>query len=308
MIPRFEISGPDRANGTRIAITIGAIVVGFVLLLWGASALLGAVFSEPPLTTPDSAESTETTAQPPAAVAVEPQPAPQVFETSPVAPAPVPAPAPKPAPASLGVVVIDAGHQGKGDSTLEPIGPGSSQKKARVTSGTSGVSTRDPESLITLQIALKLRDELTARGAKVVMVRTSQDVNISNSERAKIGNEANADLVVRLHCDGAEDRSRTGLSTLVPGRNQWTGPIVSESARAGQLVHRAVIASSGAIDRGVVERTDLSGFNWSTRPSVLVEMGFMSNAAEDRKLASAQYQAKLVEGLADGVAEYLKTN
>lgn len=308
MIPRFEISGPDRANGTRIAITIGAIVVGFVLLLWGASALLGAVFSEPPLTTPESAESAEATVSTPAAAVVESQPVPPVVETSPVAPAPVPAPAPKPTPASLGVVVIDAGHQGKGDSTLEPIGPGSSQKKARVTSGTSGVSTRNPESLVTLQIALKLRAELTARGAKVVMVRTSQDVNISNSERAKIGNEANADLVVRLHCDGAEDRSRTGLSTLVPGKNQWTGPIVSESARAGQLVHRAVIASSGAIDRGVVERTDLSGFNWSTRPSVLVEMGFMSNAAEDRKLASAQYQAELVGGLADGVAEYLKTN
>lgn len=227
--------------------------------------------------------------------------------TVPLAPTPIPAPGEKGTSAgSLGIVAIDAGHQAKGDSSLEPIGPGAAEKKPRVTSGTAGVATRVPESEITLAVALKLRDQLQARGVTVVMVRTTQDVNISNSERAQVANEAGADLVIRLHCDGSEDRARTGLSTLVPGRNQWTGPIVAESAVAGRSVHAAVIDATGAVDRGVVQRTDLSGFNWSKVPSVLVEMGFMSNAAEDRRLSTAAYQESLARGMADGAVSYLR--
>lgn len=310
MTPRFEISGPERANGTRIAITIGLILVGVVLLLWGASALLGSILSKPAVTPPtERSVEPSRSAVPATPVAADPV-TPQVeAEPTPQAdPIPVPAPAVKPTPSgSLGVVVIDAGHQGKGDPSLEPIGPGASQKKARVTSGTSGVSTRKPESVLALEVALKLRDELKERGATVVMVRTSQNVNISNAERAKIGNDAKADLVIRIHADGSEDRARTGLSTLVPGKNQWTGPIVAESGNAGRLVHRAVIAATGAVDRGVIPRTDLSGFNWSTRPSVLVEMGFMSNAEEDRRMSTPEYQSKLVKGMADGAVAYLSS-
>lgn len=310
MAPKFSISGPERANGTRIALTFGLAAIVVALLMWGASALLGRVFSSPPLDPPSSALPAATaTAEATSSVAVT-EPVATTTQPAPKVSVPVPSSGLKTSTraGSLGIVVIDAGHQGKGDPTLEPVGPGASEKKARVTSGTSGVATRRAESEVTLEIALKLRDALQARGAKVVMVRTSQDVNISNAERAKIGNEANADLVVRLHCDGAEDRGRTGLSTLVPGRNRWTGPIVAESGIAGRFVHDAVIASTGATDRGVVPRTDLSGFNWSTRPSVLVEMGFMSNAAEDRKLSSAPYQAKLVTGIADGVVAFLEAD
>lgn len=206
----------------------------------------------------------------------------------------------------LGVVVIDPGHQGKGDYSTEPIGPGAKERKPRVTTGTTGVSSGKPESVVVLEIAERLRDELNSRGVEVILVRDSQDINISNSERAAIANEANADLFIRLHCDGSEDRSRQGLSTLVPGKNQWTAPIVTESGRAGGIVHRSVVAATGAKDLGVVQRTDLSGFNWAKVPTVLVEMGFMSNAEEDRKLASSEYQVKLAKGMADGTVEYLR--
>jgi N-acetylmuramoyl-L-alanine amidase len=73
------------------------------------------------------------------------------------------------------------------------------------------------------------------------------------------------------------------------------------------MIHAAVIAASGAVDRGVVTRSDLSGFNWSAVPTVLVEMGFMSNASEDRALNTDAYQDKLARGLADGIVEYLRS-
>lgn len=203
------------------------------------------------------------------------------------------------------VIVIDAGHSGRADMRQEPIGPGSSVTKPRDAGGTSGVATRNPESLINLQVALRLRRLLVARGMKVVMVRTTQAKSLSSSERARIANANHATLFVRLHCDGSTNRSRTGISMLVPKRNRWTGPIYTPSRRAGRLALASTVRATGARNLGLVERSDLSGFNWSSVPSFLIEMGFMSNPAEDRKLATPSYQQKLATGIANGVAAYV---
>ena len=80
------------------------------------------------------------------------------------------------------VVVIDAGHQRHGDNSLEPIGPGSKKTKPAVASGTQGVVTKNPENVINLAVSLKLRDILQRQpGVKVVMIRTTPDVDIPNS-------------------------------------------------------------------------------------------------------------------------------
>ena len=218
-----------------------------------------------------------------------------------------PAPSTAPAPATQFTVVIDAGHQGKGNSSAEPIGPGSSSTKPAVSSGAEGSVTHRPESLVNLEIALKTQKELEAAGIKVIMVRTTQNVDITNSERAKIANDANADLLLRLHCDDVSDSSVNGLLMMVPGKNQWTGPIVAPSAKAGKAIKSAALAATGARDRGTVTTTDMSGFNWSKVPSVIVEMGVMSNAEEDRALSSASYQDKLAKGISGGVVSYLNS-
>jgi len=209
------------------------------------------------------------------------------------------------APSSSYVVAIDAGHQAHGNSSQEPIGPGASETKAKVTSGTTGTYSGTPEYVVNLQVALKLRDYLTAKGVTVVMVRETNDVDISNSQRAAAANDNNADLFVRLHCDGADGSSANGFCTLVPGTNSWTEPIVAESARAGEIVQASAVNATGARDLGVKERTDLSGFNWCTVPTVLCEMGFMSNQEEDAKLNSDSYQQQLAQGIGDGVYQYL---
>lgn len=206
------------------------------------------------------------------------------------------------------VIVIDPGHQAHANSALEPIGPGSTRKKAKVSSGTSSVLTGIPESEVVLAVGLKLRDALKARGIKVVMTRTTQDVDISNMARAKVGNKASADLTVRLHANGSGDRSVHGLFTLYPASIKgWTDDIAKASKRAAAIAQRDLIAVAGAQDRGLLERSDLTGFNWSDVPVILVEMGFMSNATEDKRLRTAAYQDKIVQGLVQGIVEFLRT-
>jgi N-acetylmuramoyl-L-alanine amidase len=154
-------------------------------------------------------------------------------------------------------------------------------------------------------VALKLRDVLEKDGVEVIMVRTTDKVDITNSQRAEIANKAHADLFIRLRCDGSSSHSVHGISVLTPGKNKWTGPIVAPSMVAAKLVSRDAIKATKAKNRGIVRRTDLAGFNWCKVPTVLVEMGFMTNAKEDRRLAKSAYQHKLAAGMAQGILDYL---
>ena len=88
--------------------------------------------------------------------------------------------------------------------------------------------------------------------------------------------------------------------------NANTKGIAGESKRCGQIVLDTLIKEFGMKDRGLVSRDDLTGFNWSRVPVILVEMGFLSNPEEDRLLSSSAYQDKLAKGLADGIDAALK--
>ena len=140
------------------------------------------------------------------------------------------------------------------------------------------------------------------------MTRTTAAVDISNAQRAQVANDSGADLFLRVHADSNTNADVSGISTLYPAGNDWVAPIREESLRAAGIVHGQMIASTGANDRGINARADLSGFNWATVPSVLVETGFLSNPAEDKLLASEAYQDKLADGITRGVLEYLGVN
>lgn len=206
----------------------------------------------------------------------------------------------------LGVVCIDPGHGATADLTLTPIGPGSEETQYVEPGGATGVVTGVPEYEVTLEVGLLLRDALEARGVRVVMTRETNDVVMSSEERAAVANAAGADLFVRLHCDGEDDPDLSGFSTLVPGVNEWTGAIYESSLYAAQVMHPLIVERLGVQDRGVVERADLAGFNFCEVPSVLFEMGFLSNPDEDVLLNDASYQQLLADAIADAACAYLE--
>lgn len=198
------------------------------------------------------------------------------------------------------IIGIDPGHQAKGNSEKEAVAPGSKEKKAKVSSGTQGVSTRVPEYVVDLDVSLLLRDALEAEGAVVIMSRETHDVDISNQERAIMMNEAGADLVLRIHCNGSENKSANGIGLYV----RATGACAEESYTASEALLPAMAEATGAKANGIYQRDTYTGLNWSEVPCILVEMGFMSNPDEDEKLSDPEYQALLVEGMVEGICDY----
>lgn len=250
----------------------------------------------------------EFAAQPPAEEptppAEEPTPPPAEEPAQPPVVEPTPPPAEEP---QKKLIVIDAGHQAKGNYDKEPVGPGATELKAKVSSGTQGVATGLEEYRLNLMVAEKLRQILEARGYETVMIRTTHDVNITNAERAQVANELQADAFVRIHANGSDDPKVNGVLTICQTRdNPYNSALYGASYLLSEKVLDEMAAATGAQRLYIWETDTMSGINWCQVPVTIVEMGFMTNEAEDRKMATDAYQELLAQGIANGLDRYFE--
>ncbi|CAN5172409.1 hypothetical protein BH20ACT13_BH20ACT13_09710 [soil metagenome] len=205
------------------------------------------------------------------------------------------------------VVVVDAGHDLRGNPATEPIGPGSSTRKIKDGGGTRGVVSGLTEAELNMRVATRLRALLERAGVRVVMTRTrTSGTSMGNIARARIANRAQAGLFLRIHADGSTDPSVRGSHTLYPAlREGWTDDVHEASKRAAKMVQADMVRALGFPHRGLQERSDFTGFNWADVPVILVEMGFMTNRMDDGLLATAAYQQRAAVGLCRGALRFL---
>ena len=204
------------------------------------------------------------------------------------------------------VIVLDPGHSAVVASGYEPLGPGSGQMKEKDTSGTEGVATGVAEYKLTLDIGLQLRTQLQKRGFKVVMTRTDSKKPLSCIDRAKVANKAKADAYVRLHANGSDSSYANGAMTLCTTRsNPYVSSMYRKNKSLSNAVLNAYVKATGCKKEYIWETDTMTGNNWSNVPTTLIEMGYMSNPTEDRRMQQSSYQKKMVRGIANGIENYL---
>lgn len=223
-------------------------------------------------------------------------------------------------------VVVDAGHGGR-----DPGAP------------LSGTSAKEKD--VALRVALYLGDELKNRGAQVIYTRT-RDTLIARADRGRIANEARGDLFISIHVNAANPQwrdatSARGFETYFLGvaktedarrveemeelssqfeaeREQGSdGPLdfivadmlqnehLRESSDLASIIQRRLGQVHPGPDRGVKQ----AGFTVlvsAFMPSVLVEIGFGTNAREAAFLTTASRQKSVARAIADGTMEYLE--
>ena len=205
------------------------------------------------------------------------------------------------------IIVIDAGHQEFTNAEQEPIGPGATTTKKKVSRGTKGCVSDWWEYELNLVVALKLRDELVSRGYNVVMIRESHAINISNSERAKVANNLNADAFIRIHANGSTNQKENGAFTMCQtSKNIYNGDKYASFRKLAECIIEGFATSTGCKNLNVIETDKMSGINWAQVPTTILEMGYMTNPTEDALMATEEYQDKMVEGIADGLDKFFQ--
>lgn len=178
---------------------------------------------------------------------------------------------------SPGKVVIDPGHGGKDSGAVK-----------------NGYKEKE----LNMDISRYLIADLKAYGYEVITTRTD-DSYPTLDDRAILANNVDADLFISIHNNSAEKK------TSIKGIETYYSPNAQDSKKFADLVHRNLIQSTGANDRGVKSRKFLV-IRKTNMPAVLLELGFMTNKEEVAQLADPNYQKILSQAIARSVDEHFK--
>ncbi|MFG2546565.1 N-acetylmuramoyl-L-alanine amidase [Streptomyces sp. NPDC048594] len=318
--PDFEPPRPRRSPLRRpLTVAVAALVPG-ALLGWGVYAAVGgsddgggaAVARTSSAAPSDGAASASDDAK-------EPSDSSPSAGGKPTASSSESAPAGASGPLKGKVVVIDPGHNpGNFQHTSEinrKVNVGTHWKEC----DTTGTATNAgyPEAKFTLDVAHRLRTLLEEQGATV---KLTQDGDRSYGpcvdERARIGNEADADAAISIHADGSGAGNR-GFHVILPGAvhdgDADTRAIVAPSAELGERVAGNFLRATGSgpsnyvgDGTGLVTRTDLGGLNLSTVPKVFIECGNMRDDKDVAQLTSGTWRQKAAQGMSDGIVSFLR--
>lgn len=231
-----------------------------------------------------------------------------------------PLPARRPRPSLLPVVVLDAGHGG--------IDPGAV--------GASGVFEKD----VTLEVTFRLRDWLMATGRFRVVLTRESDIYLRLRERVRLAREAGADVFLSLHADSNPDPDLHGVSVYTlsdrasdreaaqlaqqenrvdalagvdidPEDDLMASILIDLSQRRTRIeshvMAELLVDSLGRRATLLNNSHRQAGFAVLTAPdvpSVLVELGHLSNPEDERLLVTAVHQQMLVEALAEAIVSY----
>lgn len=204
---------------------------------------------------------------------------PPVSPTTPATPGTTPTPSvPTPPPVDDGkkTVVIDPGH---GDH--DPGGL-----------GVTGVQEKD----IVLAVGLRVADLLRQEPAINLIMTRSDDTFVTLDGRAQAANNAQADLFLSIHANIATAASAGGTETYYADAKR--------SKTLSDIIQKHVQAATGFKDRGSKQANYLV-IRKTTMPAALVELGFLSNIAEESAMNQSDFQQKVAEAIVAGIKEYL---
>ncbi len=244
-----------------------------------------------------------------------PQPAPTspLSVLSPDAGSPPASPPPRATPAGV-TVVLDPGHNGANAShpaqINRPVPDGRGGTKPCNTTGTS-TDSGYPEHAFNWDIALRVRDALTARGVQVVLTRPDDTgVGPCVNDRAAIANRAGADAMVALHADGAARSGRgfhVAYSDPPLNANQGAPSVALAKALAAALRGNGFSPAHYVGSDGLNPRSDLAGLNHTQIPAVLVECANMRNPQEAKLVSTPEGRARYATAIADGISTWLSS-
>ncbi|MBI5560216.1 MAG: N-acetylmuramoyl-L-alanine amidase [Deltaproteobacteria bacterium] len=222
---------------------------------------------------------------------------------------------------SVKTIVIDPGHGGKDPGAI----------------GKNGLKEKD----VTLKVSKLLRDKLKGEGASRIILTRESDVYIPLDERTAIANSKEADLFISVHVNASPRRAAAGVETYYLGStgdkeairvaarendsseeemNDTLRYILRDLERTGN--QEASIRLAAAVQTSL--SSALNGENGDTKnnrgikgalfyvlvnsnmPSVLVEVSYITNPAEEERMRSAKFLEDISEGISAGVLEYLK--
>ncbi|QIJ62309.1 N-acetylmuramoyl-L-alanine amidase [Streptomyces sp. JB150] len=310
--PEFEPPPARRPRRRLIAVVGGAVVVGALagwLAVQGAGGPGGggsrASGTAAPAGTASSASTPSGTASSSPSGDDRPGPAPTGAAPS--------------GPLKGKVVVIDPGHNPENFRHTADINKKVDIGTGRKECDTTGTSTDDgyTEAEFTLDVAHRLRDLLEGQGATVKLTQDAdRPFGPCIDERARIGNEADADAVVSVHADGSGAGNR-GFHVILPGEVRAgaadTRAIVGPSRELGERIAGNFVRATGSAPSnyvgdgtGLVTREDLGGLNLSTVPKVFIECGNMRDSKDAALLTSGAWRQAAARGISDGIVSFLR--